>query len=92
MNAVAPASLLAPPLRHPEHLPAVPAGNSSVVAQAFRPVPRPTKICGKIAEFDLGGRIIYFPTSYACEDKDEEYRNAPAAGKDIDDPESPGYK
>lgn len=52
-----------------------------VIATAFRPVPRPKKICGKVVEIDLGVRVVSIPTTYACEDKQEEFRNAPGAGR-----------
>lgn len=44
----------------------------------FRSPLRPRKICGRMVRFELGVHRIEMPVTYACEEKDDEYRDAPA--------------
>lgn len=59
---------------------------TSPLSRAFRPLERAGKICGRIVELQLGDRRISLPSSYACEDKNEEFENAPAAANSINVP------
>ena len=48
-------------------------------------MPRSRKICGRMVTFELGAHRISMPVAYGCEDKKEEFRTAPAAGRNIGD-------